>query len=177
VLTNQNWYGVLYYELLENKSANGPIYTLIGWDGRGAFSNSKVIDILTFTESGKPKFGKAVFKVGKKKDKRLIFEYNKRASMLITYDDRLKMIVFDHLAPINSSSNKNNEFLGPDLSYDGLKYIDESWEYQSDVDYKPSKRSKKTLTGAVKWHKLVKLLNNKQIMTLLDRIKILIVRR
>ena len=140
-LTAQNWYGALYYEMVEKGSSSGDVYTLIGWDGNDAYSSKKVIDILTFTENGKPKFGKPVFKVGKRKDKRLIFEYNKRATMMISYDKEYGMIVLDHLAPIGDQSADNPVFYGPDLSYDGLKYEDEFWNYQTNIDYKRTKKN------------------------------------
>jgi hypothetical protein len=142
-LTPQAWYGALYYEMIENKSSTGPVYTLLGWDGNNEFSTKKIIDVLTFTENGKPKFGKPIFKVGKRKDKRLIFEYNKRATMMVSFDKEYDMIILDHLAPINGQDIENQAFYGPDLSYDALKYADDIWNFQSNIDYKRTKKYKK----------------------------------
>jgi hypothetical protein len=136
-LSNQNWYGATYYEIVQSKSNYGTLYVLLGWDGNTLFSNKKVLESLVFSESGRPKFGKPVFVTGKIKVKRIVFEYSRMASMMLKYDSESKMIIMDHLSPSSPIYQGNTQFYGPDLSYDALKYEDGHWVYYPKIDYKP----------------------------------------
>lgn len=135
-LTEKNWWGAVYYAIIENSTSSGKLYTLIGWDGTGLYSTRKVLESLYFTDKGQPRFGKMVFKVGRKKEKRMIFEYNKRATMMLKFDDLLNMIVFDHLAVYGDQDANNPMFLGPDSSHDGLRFQDDVWIHVPNIDYK-----------------------------------------
>lgn len=139
----QNWRGMLYYGIVEKKHQGEVIYTLLGWDGCGLYTTRKIIEPLTFTEKGQPRFGKSMIKIGRKKMKRLVFEYNKRATMMIQYDADLDLIVLDHLAVMGSQDTDNPMFLAPDMSYDALKFEDEMWFYQSNIVYKRPAKGKK----------------------------------
>jgi hypothetical protein len=141
-LTDNNWYGCTYYEIVQSKSNYGELYVLMGWDGNNIYTNKKIIESLVFTESGRPKFGKPVFAFGRKKVKRIIFEYSRMASMMIRYDENMKMIVMDHLSPSKSIFAGNPQYYGPDLSYDGLKFNNGIWEYIPAIDYKPVVKKK-----------------------------------
>ncbi len=140
-LSAENWYGAIYYQILEIADSRGIGYTLIGWDGNDLYTSKKVIDVLYFDEKGIPKFGAPIFQVEKKQTNRVIFEYSRMVSMLVRWDSDYKMIVMDHLAPNNSIYEGNYKYYGPDLSYDGLKYINDLWEYVPAIDYKkPNKK-------------------------------------
>ncbi|MBR5957168.1 MAG: hypothetical protein IKZ99_02265 [Salinivirgaceae bacterium] len=135
-LAPQNWYGALYYGIVEKKVNGEPVYTLLAWDGCGLYTTRKLVETLTFTAKGQPRFGKSIIKVGRKKMKRLVFEYNKRATMMINYDANLDLIVLDHLAVLGSQDTSNPQFFGPDMSYDALKFENDMWVYQSNIEYK-----------------------------------------
>lgn len=135
-LTPDNWYGAVYYQIIETKYQGDKLYTLIGWDGNDLFSNKKIIESLVFTSSGRAKFGKNVFKFGREKAKRVIYEYSQMANMMINYDKDLDMIVMDHLSPSKSIYYGNFKMYGPDLSYDALSYDKDYWVYKADIDYK-----------------------------------------
>ncbi|MBR6081875.1 MAG: hypothetical protein IKP62_02995 [Salinivirgaceae bacterium] len=142
--TPQNWRGMLYYGIVERKHQGEVIYTLLGWDGCGLYTTRKIIEPLTFTEKGQPRFGKSVIKVGRKKMKRLVFEYNKRATMMIQYDENLDLIVLDHLAVMGTQDTSNPMFFAPDMSYDALKFEDGIWFYQSNIKYqRPAVKGKR----------------------------------
>ena len=141
--TPQNWRGMLYYGIVEKKHQGEVIYTLLGWDGCGLYTTRKIVEPLTFTEKGQPRFGKSMIKIGRKKMKRLVFEYNKRATMMIQYDADLDLIVLDHLAVMGSQDTDNPMFLAPDMSYDALKFEDGMWFYQSNIVYKRPAKGKK----------------------------------
>lgn len=134
--TPQNWYGAMYYGVVEKKIDGETLYTLLGWDGAGLYTTRKVIETLTFNTKGQPRFGKMVIKVGRKKSKRMLFEYNKRATMMIQYDESLDLIVLDHLAVFGDRDTSNPMFFGPDMSYDALKFENGVWIYQSNIEYK-----------------------------------------
>lgn len=143
-LTPQNWYGVVYYGIVEKKVEGETVYTLLGWDGAGLNTTRKVIEPLTFTAKGQPRFGKSMIKVGRKKTKRMLFEYNKRATMMIQYDEQLDLIVFDHLAVFGDQDTSNPMFFGPDMSYDAFKFENGQWIYQPNIDYRrPPVKGKK----------------------------------
>lgn len=143
MFTPQNWRGMLYYGIVEKKHQGEVIYTLLGWDGCGLYTTRKIIEPLTFTEKGQPRFGKSMIKIGRKKMKRLVFEYNKRATMMIQYDADLDLIVLDHLAVMGMQDTDNPMFLAPDMSYDALKFEDGMWFYQSNIVYKRPAKGKK----------------------------------
>ena len=142
-LTPQNWRGMLYYGIVEKKYQGDVIYTLLGWDGCGLYTTKKIIEPLIFNEKGQPRFGKSMIKVGRKKTKRLVFEFNKRATMMIQYDDALDLIVLDHLAVMGTQDTDNPMFYGPDMSYDALKFEDGNWFYQANIVYKRPAKGKK----------------------------------
>ncbi len=133
-LTNSNWFGALYYQIIENKFNKKTYYTLLGWDGNTDFTNKKVIEVLTFDDENTPQFWLPIFNVGETKKKRLVFEYAERAKMTLKWDDDLDLIIFDYLSPPKPIYDGQYEYYGPDGTYGGLYFKDGLWHYQSDVD-------------------------------------------
>ena len=133
-LEADNWYGALYYKLLTNTYSGKTYYTLLGWDGNDNFTNKKIIDILT-VKSKKLQFGSPIIKTGKDIiKKRLIFEYAEQAKMMLRYDTKIKMIVFDHLAPESRKFKGQYMYYGPDLSQDGLAFENGFWVLKENLD-------------------------------------------
>lgn len=85
-LEPEKWYGALYYKLIQTQDNNKRYYTLLGWDGNNTLTNRKIIEILTVSQTGEPKFGQPIFKCEKKKLRRYFFEYAKDASMSLKYE-------------------------------------------------------------------------------------------
>lgn len=144
--TVEAWFGCLYYQIIQKKHQGRAVYTLLGWNGYDLFTNRKVAECLQFSDSGKPQFGKTYFVFDKAKKRRVVFEYSERSSMAFRYEDRLDMIVFDHLSPAKEVYKGHAEFYGSDFSYDALQYNDDVWKYLPDVDIrniKPPKTKKK----------------------------------
>ena len=54
--------------------------------------------------------------------------------MSLTYDKRLKMIIWDHLSPSKQELAGNYKYYGPDMTFDGLYFEKGVWKYVSDVD-------------------------------------------
>jgi len=146
VLYANNWYGALYYKLLTNSYKGKTYYTLLGWDGNDNFTNKKIIDILSIKHK-KIQFGSPIIKINNNETKnRLIFEYSEQAKMMLRYDDKVKMIVFDHLAPEQKKFKGQYMYYGPDLSQDGLFFQDGYWIMKFNLDLRnPDDKSKKPI--------------------------------
>ena len=134
-LSSRRWFGMMYYAIVETKISSETIYTLLGWDGCGLYTTKKIVEPLTFNDFGEPRFGKPMIKIGRRKISRLVFEYTKRASMMIQYDASLDVIVMDHLTALGTQDTDNPMFFAPDMSYDALKFEDGMWLYQPNIQY------------------------------------------
>ncbi|MBN2756329.1 MAG: hypothetical protein JXR51_04055 [Bacteroidales bacterium] len=141
-LTNENWYGALYYKLLTNSYKNKTYYTLLAWDGNDDFTNKKIIDVL-YIKNKKAYFGQAIFKTDNTSSKRIVFEYTKQAKMMLKYDEKLKLIVFDHLSPSQKKFEGQFIYYGPDMTQDGLEFKDGFWILKSNLDLRNSEPENK----------------------------------
>jgi len=70
-LTPKNWYGALYYELINNKKLGENYYTLLGWDGNDKLTNKKIIETLYVSTNGIIKLGNPILKKQRKTLKRV----------------------------------------------------------------------------------------------------------
>lgn len=132
VTDNRKWYGAQYYKIIPVTGPN-PYYVLLGWKGNTIKSTKKVIEVLSF-KSGKPQFGLPVFTGNKKMRNRVVFEYNRQASMLLRHVPELNLVVFDHLSPPDDKVKTQPETYGPDLTYDGYKLLNGKWQYKDNLD-------------------------------------------
>jgi len=138
ITNNEKWYGAQYYKIIAVlNSVQTPYYVLLGWKGNTVKSTKKVIEILHFKD-GKAIFGMPVFDGDKEKSgqKRIIFEYNRKASMVLNYEAAKETIVFDHLAPPDPKLKGKFELYGPDFSYDGYKLQNGRWRLIQDLELK-----------------------------------------
>jgi hypothetical protein len=129
-LTTDRWLGCIYYHIIKVTRSRKTYYTLLGWKARDETFSQKIIEILYF-DKDKAKFGFPLIKAGSIFKNRMVFTFNALATMTLHYDKKYKGIVFDHL-----SSNKNNpsQIIGPDGTYDALKYKKRKWILYRDVD-------------------------------------------
>lgn len=142
-LSNQNWFGALYYEIILKKSGKNKYYTLLAWDGNNDFSKKKLIDVLYFTKSGEPRFGKNIFIFNKEQKSRVIYEYSYLSTMTLRYNDNLNMIIADHLEPSKPSLKGQFQYYGTDFTYDGFFYKNGKWIFKQHIDVRnPSKKRK-----------------------------------
>ena len=117
----KNWIGAVYYKLIEKSFNNKKYYTLLGSDGNGARTKKKWMEVLTFDDQGKPKFGGRFFQYQnddlkpKQPAYRFCLEYKKDAQVRLSYDPDLDRIIFDHLF---------SEEMTPDLKYTLVPYGD-----------------------------------------------------
>ncbi|MFT6716772.1 MAG: hypothetical protein ACJA0Q_001420 [Saprospiraceae bacterium] len=145
------WRGGLYYSLIPSKKKNSKNFLLLGWDGHNKRSTKKMIEVISFTKKGNPVFGapilnfeaKAVkknFRVKQPKEVtyqvkyRHEFEYSSKVSMMLRYDKGMKMVVYDHLTPMNPKLISVKATYVPDYSYDGLYLKKGKWYMKSNLD-------------------------------------------
>ncbi|MGB4776282.1 MAG: hypothetical protein WBP45_13990 [Daejeonella sp.] len=137
ITSNDKWYGAQYYKIIPVANAKTPYYILLGWKGNTIKSTKKVIEVLYFKD-GKAVFGMPVFDGDKEhaNSKRIIFEYTRKASMVLNYDVAANLILFDHLAPPDPKFKDQYEFWGPDFSYDGYKLVNGRLSLVTDIKLK-----------------------------------------
>lgn len=130
--TCDKWFGMLYYELIENDG----YFTLLGWDGNDKLIQRKFIDVLYFKPDGTPVFGKDEFKFPRKNPRRIMFEYSSEVTMSLKYHDKKNAIIYSHLAPREEGDIMNGlpQYYGPDGSYDAMVQKKGKWIIIEDVD-------------------------------------------
>ncbi len=137
-LETSKWFGAVYYQIVPITGVREPYYLLLGWKGKSALANSKVIETLKFI-NGKPIFGSQVLETGLKSNlfhNRYIFDYTKSASMMLRYVKSENLIVFDHLVAPTQKSEGISDLYAPDLSYDGFKLKQGKWFFQENMKLK-----------------------------------------
>jgi len=147
--TPQEWYGAIYYKLIEVEINNQKAYTLLGWDGFTANSNRKLIDIIYLDKSGKIIFGMPVFKTDKGTKTRVVLEYAEKANMLLRYDFQSIMvekkkklrkedawlIVMDRMVPMDTSMEGIRKYYVPTGdTYDGYIFRNGYWSMVENVE-------------------------------------------
>jgi hypothetical protein len=136
ILNHKKWYGATYYQIGLYTHKGRKYYLLIGWDGYSAYTNRKIVEVLTFTQKGKPIFGKTNFISPEKNTRRLIFTHSIKASMSCIYDDKKKAIIFDHLVPSSPIYKNMYEFYGPNGTYDAYFLKGNTWIFKEDIETK-----------------------------------------
>lgn len=168
-LTPDQWYGALYYKIIHTNSQNVDYYTLLGWNANNALSYQKIIEVVTIRSGNRVFLGAPIFRYGKEKPKRIIFEYSSKAIMNLKYDTqqykekkklkkpikgkwfevvnvRSDMIVFDRLVPMEPSLEGQKQFYVPETNiYDAFVFMNGKWVFIEDIDarnpYKPQLKS------------------------------------
>ena len=132
-LSPENWLGCVYFNMKIFSYKRHSYYTLFGYNFNNEFSNKKYIEVLVFDKEGLPSFG-GDFKLEMQSLKRVILEYSAGLVASIKYDDKLQMIVCDHLSPLEEMFTGNCRFYGPDGSYDGYLFSKGAFILKKDVD-------------------------------------------
>lgn len=109
-----NWYGAQYYRLIPFNNA----YILLGWKGHTPYVTQKVIEVLQLTSNG-VQLGKTIFEAAEGQPQaRMIYRFNRNASMYLDYDTTENRILLDHLAPAEAKYEGQYDQYGPDMTYD-----------------------------------------------------------
>ena len=131
-VTDENWYGALYYEIIDVERRNKMYYTLLGYDANNQLSTFKLIDVLYFTGS-KPNFGYSFFNTKQGREKRVILEHANKTTMSLKYDAQRDKIIFDHLIPESPGLKEFRSHYVPDMSYDAFKWDGKQWNLEEDI--------------------------------------------
>ncbi|PWH86262.1 hypothetical protein [Brumimicrobium oceani] len=131
-VNHENWYGALYYEIIDVERRNRTYYTLLGYDANNQSSSIKLIDVLYFTGS-KPNFGYPFFNTKEGRARRVIFEHANKATMSLKYDDQRNKIIFDHLTPESPGLKEFRSHYIPDMSYDAYNWDGKQWILEEDI--------------------------------------------
>ncbi|MFT6983512.1 MAG: hypothetical protein ACJAUD_002290 [Crocinitomicaceae bacterium] len=132
MVTQDNWYGALYYKIIPIQKGARTMYTLIGWDHNSSLSQVKLLDVMYFSGSN-VKLGSPVFKIGNSTQYRVFYEHSKKVNMYINYEDNRSRIMMDHLSPESPALKGFRSYYVPDLSYDSFTYEDNKWVLKEDV--------------------------------------------
>jgi hypothetical protein len=98
-----NWYGALYYNAIPYKYQKKTVYLLLGWSRYSENRNFKMIDVLSF-ENKKICLGDPLFHANESILSRVIIPYTSRYALTLQYDQKDKMIIFNHLSSGNNGS-------------------------------------------------------------------------
>ena len=140
-LSDKNWYGALYYHIKTTSDTKNTYYTLLGWDGNNNFTNKKVVECF-YIDGNKLIMGPPIFKMEKGVKNRLVFEFAKQVKMMLRYDEKINMIVYDHLAPSHKKFAGQYMYYGPDMSQDGIQFIQGFWVVKPNLDLRNMKEGK-----------------------------------
>jgi hypothetical protein len=133
VLLPSNWYGGLYYGIKTFSHKKSKFYALMGVDFNNQYSRKRIIEVLRFDSEDGAIFDAELI-VKNKIQHRYFIEYSSDLVISMRYDNRLKMIAFDHVAPFQPVLSGNPRFYGPDGSFDGFKFDDGQFIFVSDID-------------------------------------------
>ena len=133
-MKTSRWFGAIYYDIIERKIQKRTCYFVLGWKGNDRFSTKKVIDVIVFDEWDNVTLGMPVFTDEKTRKYRVVFEFNAQAVMLLRYEKRKKVIVFDHLSPSSPSLKGQYRHYGPDFTYDGYRFRKGLWIYRPNLE-------------------------------------------
>lgn len=134
ILQSDQWFGALYYNIIRKSHKRKVFYTLLGWDGNTSMSNKKLIDVLQIGPKNDISFGASIFDDTKRLRNRVFFEHSERVTMSLRYQESNNWIVFDHLAPSQTSLEGQYEFYGPDFTFDAFQWEKGKWIFRANVD-------------------------------------------
>jgi len=146
IVDNKNWYGAVYYKIIDFSFQGKTQYLLFGYDGGTTMSNFKILDVLSVSGQN-VKFGSPVFKDAKGIKKRVVFEYSNLASMSLEFEPKRARIVFDHLSPESPALEGVGSYYYPDMSYDAYiyDYDREIWKFRGRCRGYKSRRRRRAL--------------------------------
>ena len=137
---NNNWIGCLYYGVKTVKAGKKTYYTLFFFFLNNLSSNRKIMEILSFTKSGLPRFGAPIIDMGKSKIlNRFILEYSKEASITLNYSIADKKIIYDHAAPNGETLEGFYANYVPDGTYEGFEWKKGKWRHVENIAYEKRK--------------------------------------
>lgn len=140
-LRPSQWHGGLYYELIEEKLDRKPVYFVLGYRATHPFIHEKFIDVIDISNQ-RVQFGLPVFHFDKFNDRvypqapyRIRMQFSAKVSAVLRWNEDYEGIVMDHVVPQDVSHKGLYMDYGPDFTYDGLRWEDEKWELESQIQF------------------------------------------
>lgn len=140
-LKPSSWHGGLYYDLIQKKVEGRAVYFLLGYRAVNPNVHEKFVDVLDLSND-RVQFGLPVFYIEEFNDRvfrqapyRLRMQYSGRITAVLRWSDDYDGIVMDHVSPPDASQKGLYLNYGPDFSYDGLKWKDEMWHLESEINF------------------------------------------
>jgi len=138
ILSPENWYGALYYNIQEFDTLDQKKYLLFGFDGFQFFHKRKIVEVLSFDEEGQPVFGAEVFTkevegYPSSTQNRLYAEYDASIAVRLNYDPSLDIIIQDHLVQMRGQYRGQGMVNVPDGSYEGYYFQEGQWHYKAKI--------------------------------------------
>lgn len=134
VLSSENWWGSMYYDVALINNGLKDMYTILGWDGNNNMSHKKVIDIFYFDRDDSLRFGSPIIRDRREVYYRKIFEFSAEVSMQMAFQRHLNRIIFESLSPSNPSLVGVYEYYGPAFIFDAYNWGGRYWDYEADID-------------------------------------------
>ena len=132
-LTVSSWFGAVYYDILEHRYKKNTYYTLLGYNPNDVFSKYRIIEVMSLSRNGVPRFNNSIFNQNGRNKKRIVFEYSNRVSMMLRYDTNQGMIVMDNLVPSDPLFENDYRHYGPDFTHNAFKFEKGKWIYIENV--------------------------------------------
>jgi hypothetical protein len=130
ILTNARWFGAIYYNVLEQPTAAGTVYFLLGLNASNTNSERKIVECMRIDNNGEVSFGAPMFQSMVSKTpkicNRFIAEYQKDSHITLNWDNEQGMIIYDHLESTIGDNAKRYTFVS-DGTYDGLRWNGKQW--------------------------------------------------
>ncbi len=82
---HDNWYGMLYYDIIPVTHDNKQYYTLLGLDYNNLMTSKKIVDILYFNPEGIPCFGAPLISIDDTLQNRFVLEYSSKIVITLRY--------------------------------------------------------------------------------------------
>lgn len=138
IMSDTNWYGALYYDIIPVAYKGKLFYTLLGVDFHNVMTTKRIIDLLQIDyNTNRLQFGDTRFFYRKAWHKRIIFEYSARVSMTLQYSEKEQLIIYDNLEPTQAKYKGHYEFYGPDLTFNALQLRFGKWDEIENIQVTP----------------------------------------
>jgi hypothetical protein len=166
ILGPSHWYGALYYKIIPNQTASGSsYYTLLGWAAKNSRVAGKVIEILSFDNTGRPLFGKRIFPGYQDGgNTRIIFRFSSATTMALKYENQvietdrqwnkskrtfestrkeIPMIVLDRMVPPDPSLERQYQYyIAAGDVFDGFMLKNNAWVFVPGIDARNKNQDK-----------------------------------
>ena len=142
ILTRKNWFGQLYYDIIEVKGQDAKAYMLLGHDSKDSMSDFKIIEPLVF-RGGDVYFGAPIIEYPhdmpsiSREDvlsqdsltNRLFLEHKEGSSVQIVFEKGSQTISYSHLSPIHESAQETYYNYVPDGTEAAFMWDGEYWRW------------------------------------------------